>query len=118
MPPCRIRVQGYSVTVMIPSVPMWSPAQSFVPSLHAWGLPEGEVSRYSTVKVCPGAASSGSCTVSVSSTFLAWVFQYAGEIVILEPEPVCQMYRRMLETAAGNQDAGDLRELRQNGWKL
>ena len=38
-------------------------------------------------------------TVAVSGTFLAWVFQFAGQITILSPEPVRKMYAEMLRTA-------------------
>lgn len=47
--------------------------------------------------------------VSVSTTFYAWVFQYAGKIRIIGPEPVREGYQEMLKEAldeigAGNRD--------------
>ncbi len=44
--------------------------------------------------------------VEVSVTFLGWVFQYAGEMIILSPEPVRKMYADMLSTAADEMAAG------------
>ena len=38
--------------------------------------------------------------VSISQTFFAWVFQFAGEIQILEPENVRTEYKRMIERAS------------------
>ena len=38
--------------------------------------------------------------VSISQTFFAWLFQFAGEIRILGPESVKTEYKRMLEKAA------------------
>jgi hypothetical protein len=35
--------------------------------------------------------------VSVSQTFFAWVFQFAGEIRIAGPRAVKEQYRQMLE---------------------
>jgi len=37
--------------------------------------------------------------VSVSQTFFAWVFQFNGDIEIIEPEPVVVKYREMLRNA-------------------
>lgn len=37
--------------------------------------------------------------VSVSQTFFAWVFQFNGDIKIIEPEPVVVKYREMLRNA-------------------
>ena len=37
--------------------------------------------------------------VSVSQTFFAWVFQFNGDIKIIEPEPVVVKYREMLKNA-------------------
>jgi predicted DNA-binding transcriptional regulator YafY len=37
--------------------------------------------------------------VSVSQTFFAWVFQFAGGIRITEPAVVKEQYRQMLEKA-------------------
>lgn len=37
--------------------------------------------------------------VSVSQTFFAWVFQFAGKIQIMEPVSVKEQYQKMLETA-------------------
>ncbi len=42
-----------------------------------------------------------SVPVSVSPTFYAWVFQYAGAIRIIEPDSVRDGYLRMLETGIG-----------------
>ncbi len=57
-------------------------------------------------------------TVSVSGTFLAWLFQYAGKMIILSPDPVREMYadmlRRSLDTMAGNQIDTD----NECAWKL
>ena len=57
-------------------------------------------------------------TVAVSGTFLAWVFQYAGKMTILSPEPVRQMYQEMLSAAAENMAAGQLDKSRETEWKL
>lgn len=37
--------------------------------------------------------------VSVSQTFFAWIFQFAGDMQIIEPDTVNAEYRRMLENA-------------------
>ena len=37
--------------------------------------------------------------MSVSQTFFAWVFQFNGDIEIIEPEPVVVKYREMLRNA-------------------
>ncbi len=57
-------------------------------------------------------------TVAVSGTFLAWVFQYAGRMTILSPEPVREMYAEMLSAAADDMRAGRLDNLRESNWKL
>lgn len=44
-------------------------------------------------------------TVSVSVTFLSWVFQYAGEMIIKSPECVKNMYSEMLQKAASENSA-------------
>ena len=40
--------------------------------------------------------------VSVSQTFLSWVFQYAGEMTIQSPEAVQEMYQDLLKNALHN----------------
>ena len=57
-------------------------------------------------------------TAAVSGTFLAWVFQYAGRMTILSPEPVRKMYAEMLSAAADDMRAGRLVHSRENNWKL
>ncbi len=37
--------------------------------------------------------------VHLSPTFYAWLFQYAGEMTIVEPEHICQAYAERLQTA-------------------
>jgi len=44
--------------------------------------------------------------VSVSQTFLGWVFQYAGEMTIQSPERVRDMYRDMMKAALHDSIAG------------
>ena len=41
------------------------------------------------------------------ATFLGWVFQFAGEMIILSPEPVREMYSQMLTTASQEMAAGE-----------
>ena len=40
-------------------------------------------------------------SASVSGTFLSWVFQYAGQMHILSPEPARRLYEEMLTSALG-----------------
>ena len=56
--------------------------------------------------------------VAVSGTFLAWVFQYAGRMTILSPEPVRKMYAEMLTAAVDDMQAGQLGQSRERNWKL
>ena len=55
---------------------------------------------------------------SVSGTFLSWVFQYAGEMVILSPEPVRKMYREMAAKVIQGIDAGEDCSVEEIKWKL
>ena len=55
---------------------------------------------------------------SVSGTFLSWVFQYAGEIVILSPEPARQMYKEMATKVIQGIDAGEDCKVSDRKWKL
>ena len=57
-------------------------------------------------------------TVAVSGTFLAWVFQYAGKMTILSPEPVREMYLDMLTSAVDDMTVGKLDKSREKVWKL
>lgn len=57
-------------------------------------------------------------TIAVSGTFLAWVFQYAGKMTILSPEPVREMYAEMLSAAADDMRTGKLDKSKENNWKL
>ncbi len=45
-------------------------------------------------------------TVAASRTFLAWVFEYAGKMIILSPEPVKEMYSDMLQTVSKEMATG------------
>ena len=49
-------------------------------------------------------------TVEASVTFLGWVFQFAGEMIILSPEPVREMYSQMLTTASQEMAAGEFEQ--------
>ena len=60
-------------------------------------------------------------TVAVSGTFLAWVFQFAGQITILSPEPVREMYAEMLRTAMAGMENTAICGFKESGnleWKL
>ena len=60
-------------------------------------------------------------TAAVSGTFLSWVFQYAGQITILSPEPVREMYADMLRTAMEGMDNTAICRFKESGdleWKL
>ena len=57
-------------------------------------------------------------TVAVGGTFLSWVFQYAGSIVITGPESVREMYREMLDTARNDIRDGDFSVVSERVWKL
>ena len=57
-------------------------------------------------------------TVSVSGTFLAWVFEYAGKMIVLSPESVKEMYSDMLRTAADETAAGNFDNMKERIWKL
>jgi hypothetical protein len=59
-----------------------------------------------------------SVTVSVSGTFLAWLFQYAGEIVLLGPQEAKDLYMQMLNQARGDLAEGEIRCIREPVWKL
>ena len=57
-------------------------------------------------------------TVAVSGTFLSWVFEYAGEMIILAPESVRKMYSDMLRTAASEMTDGRFSRIGKRDWKL
>ena len=57
-------------------------------------------------------------TVEVSVTFLGWVFQYAGEMIILSPEPVKEMYSEMLHTAVSEMATGKFDQIGERAWNL
>lgn len=57
-------------------------------------------------------------TVAVSGTFLSWVFQYAGEIIILSPGPVRKLYANMLRTAAVEMKNDTFTDNGERVWKL
>jgi hypothetical protein len=57
-------------------------------------------------------------TVAVGGTFLAWVFQFTGDMFILGPECVRDLYSEMLQTAQFNMDTGCMSEVFENEWKL
>ena len=59
-----------------------------------------------------------SVTVSVSGTFLAWLFQYAGEIVLLGPQEAKDLYMQMLNQARDDLAEGEIRCVREPVWKL
>ena len=40
-------------------------------------------------------------TVQVSPTFWGWVFQFRGELQILEPQDLIDTYKALLESAGG-----------------
>ena len=48
--------------------------------------------------------------VEASVTFLGWVFQFAGEMIILSPESVREMYSQMLTTASQEMAAGEFEQ--------
>ena len=57
-------------------------------------------------------------TVAVSGTFLAWVFEYTGRMIILSPDPVKKMYTEMLRTAADEMSSGKVDCTVERLWKL
>ena len=59
-----------------------------------------------TVKVCVGG------------TFLAWMFEFAGQITVKSPECVRNMYGKMLESARTDLDAGMVSGSGIKSWKL
>lgn len=56
-------------------------------------------------------------TVAVSGTFMAWVFQYAGDMIIVRPERVKALYGSMLMQVAHDMTTGKL-EPGERVWKL
>ena len=56
--------------------------------------------------------------VAVGGTFLAWVFQFAGQMYIQSPECVRDLYSKMLQTAQHGMSAGQFSEVDENTWKL
>ena len=57
-------------------------------------------------------------TVAVGGTFLAWVFQYSGEMLITAPECVKDLYSQMLQQAAGDMAADKIGNTGERVWKL
>ena len=57
-------------------------------------------------------------TVAVSSTFLAWLFQYVGKMTVLSPSSVRNMYADMLISAADDLMAGNIGPSKDKVWKL
>ena len=59
-----------------------------------------------------------SATVAVGSTFLAWAFQYVGNIIILSPDRVREMYSAMQRTAQREIETGEFENRGETIWKL
>ena len=57
-------------------------------------------------------------SVAVGGTFLAWLFQYAGSIVLLGPDSARALYQEMLTTAGQDMALGTLSGDGETGWKL
>ena len=57
-------------------------------------------------------------TVEVSVAFLGWLFQYVGEMIILSPEPVKEMYAEMLHTAISELSSGEFDQIGERTWNL
>ena len=56
--------------------------------------------------------------VAVSGTFLSWLFQYAGNMMIVGPEDVREMYYEMLEAARKDLIAGAMSQDAEKYWRL
>ena len=59
-----------------------------------------------------------SVTASVSGTFFSWLFQFAGQIVLLDPPEACALYRKMLETVLSDQTDHAFHATGELRWKL
>ena len=56
--------------------------------------------------------------VAVSGTFLSWLFQFAGSMFIVSPEPARQMYADMLTAALNDMQEGTFRMSESSKWIL
>ena len=56
--------------------------------------------------------------VAVSGTFLSWLFQYAGNMMIVGPEDVRELYFRMLKAATDDLIAGAMSPDAEKYWRL
>ena len=59
-----------------------------------------------------------SATVSVSGTFLAWLFQYAGGMYLRGPAEVKRMYEDMIHVTSAYMEGDVFTENEAPGWKL
>ena len=56
--------------------------------------------------------------VSLSGTFIAWMFQFAGKMTILAPESARDLYAEMMDAATGDLFTGALDPSEKYEWKL
>ena len=66
----------------------------------------------------PRTAFDATASASVSGTFLSWVFQYAGQMHILSPEPARRLYEEMLTAALEGARPGAEAKVKERRWKL